>query len=227
MIREILEGNAWEFPTVVYRPVSQETNLPLILQLHGAGETGRGGAEIDRVERYGFIHALGSKKSYPCIFAMPQCPPDSFWVAELSNIAMLVRHLLERYCVDESRIYLTGVSMGGYGTWYTALRYPDLFAAIVPVCGGGMPWKAGVLNMPIWAFHGTEDNVVQPSESMNMIHTIRQAGHKSQEVKLTMLDGVAHNAWDYMFDEALLTWLLSKTKSITEIAQKERQGSTI
>lgn len=212
MIREILEHGSWEFPTIVYRPGKQENKLPLVVQLHGAGEVGYGGKEIAFVEKYGFIHSLGSSKEYPCIFAMPQCPPDSFWVAEISNIVMLVRHLAKQYCVDESRIYLTGVSMGGYGTWYTALRYPDLFAAIVPICGGGMPWKADVLNMTIWAFHGTEDNVVLPSESMNMIQKVRQAKHTAQEVKLTMLDGVAHNAWDYVFDETLLTWLLSKSK---------------
>lgn len=93
--------------------------------------------------------------------------------------------------------------MGGYGTWYTALRYPQMFAAIAPVCGGGMVWNAGVLDMPIWAFHGTEDAVVYPIETFNMIRKIR-SGACENEVKMTMLDKVGHNAWEYAYQEELL-----------------------
>ena len=102
--------------------------------------------------------------------------------------------------------------MGGFGTWYTALRHPQLFAAIAPVCGGGMVWNAGVLDMPVWAFHGTEDEVVYPSETINMIHKIRTTGLNKQEVKMTLLDNVAHNAWDYAYKQELYDWLLSKSR---------------
>ena len=100
--------------------------------------------------------------------------------------------------------------MGGYGTWLTAARYPDEFAAIAPVCGGGMVWTADLLKMPIWAFHGTEDKIVYPSESLNMIQKARETARPAQEIKLTMVDGVGHNVWDYTYDEELLNWLLSK-----------------
>lgn len=101
--------------------------------------------------------------------------------------------------------------MGGYGTWYTALRYPETFAAIAPVCAGGMVWKAGALHMPIWAFHGTEDTTVSASETINMINKIRDVG-ENEDVKMTLLDGVKHNAWDYAYTRQLVEWLLSKRK---------------
>lgn len=210
MIREAIEGYDWEFPCVLYKPSKMEENLPLVIQLHGAGEAGKGGAELCSVDRFGFSVMLNTGKEYPCIFAMPQCSPDSFWAAEIPNIFAFIQRVVELYHVDRNRIYLAGISMGAYGTWLTASRYPTLFAAIAPVCGGGMVWKADALKMPVWAFHGTEDDIVYPTESLNMIRKIRTVCAEDQDVRLTMFDGVAHNAWDYTFDEELLTWLLSK-----------------
>ena len=212
MIRKPIDDGSLSFPTVLYHPADLHPGMPLIVQLHGAGEVGNGGAELAAMDVHGFSHILTEDREYPCLFAMPQCSPDSFWAAEIPNLGTFVEELCQRFQVDRSRIYLTGISMGGYGTWLTACRYPDLFAAIAPVCGGGMVWKADVLKMPIWAFHGTEDDVVYPTESLNMIRKIRQSCGEEQEVRLTMLDGVAHNAWDSTYDEELLNWLLSKHK---------------
>ena len=102
--------------------------------------------------------------------------------------------------------------MGGYGTWLTACRFPQTFAAIAPVCGGGMVWKVPVLDMPVWAFHGTQDQAVYPSETMNMIQRLRQSRPEDPEIKMTLLDNVGHNAWDYAYNAALVDWLLSKTR---------------
>ena len=102
--------------------------------------------------------------------------------------------------------------MGGFGTWYTAMRYPQLFAAIAPVCGGGMVWHADALDMPVWAFHGTEDEVVYPTETINMIHKIRTAGFNQKEVKMTLLDNVGHDAWVAAYQKELYDWLLSKSR---------------
>ena len=102
--------------------------------------------------------------------------------------------------------------MGGFGTWYTAIRYPQMFAAIAPVCGGGMVWNAGTLDMPVWAFHGTEDDLVYPSETINMIHKIRALGVNQNEVKMTLLDNVGHDAWVAAYQKELYDWLLSKTR---------------
>jgi predicted peptidase len=143
---------------------------------------------------------------------MPQCRPESFWVAEIPNIYAFIRSVMKHFHADEKKIYLTGLSMGGFGTWYTALRYPKMFAAIAPICGGGMVWHADVLDMPIWAFHGTEDETVYPSETINMIHKIRALGVNQNEVKMTILDNVGHDSWVVAYQKELYDWLLSKSR---------------
>ena len=155
---------------------------------------------------------MSDDADYPCLLVMPQCRPESFWSTEVSHIYELIQQIKAEWDIDETRIYLTGVSMGAYGTWLAAARYPDLFAAIAPVCGGGMIWTADLLKMPIWAFHGTEDSVVHFEESLNMIRAVRGFADPQQDIRFTTFDGVDHNAWDYTFDEPLLEWLLSKQK---------------
>lgn len=212
MIREEFQAGEWQFPFVVYRPEVMREGLPMIIQLHGAGEVGVGQEELYKVDLLGFSNMLAQGGEYPCIFVMPQCRPDSFWVAEIPNIYRFIKAVIQKFHADEKKIYLTGLSMGGYGTWYTALRYPQLFAAIAPVCGGGMVWRAGCLDMPIWAFHGTEDGTVYPSETINMINKIRTEGLNKNEVRMTLLDNVDHNAWDYTYGPELVDWLLSKSR---------------
>ena len=212
MIREEFRGEQWKFPFVLYRPAEMKENLPMVVQLHGADEVGRGEEDLCKVDVVGFPHLLTEQADYPCIFVLPQCSVDSFWVAEISNLYCFIQMVMQEFHVDESRVYLTGISMGGYGTWYTALRHPKLFAAIAPVCGGGMVWRAYVLDMSIWAFHGIEDGVVYPTESIQMIHKVRMSDTNKQEVKLTLLDGVGHNAHDYAYTQDLLDWLLSKSR---------------
>jgi predicted peptidase len=113
------------------------------------------------------------------------------------------------YNIDEDRIYLTGLSMGGYGTWYTAMACPDRFAAIVPVCGGGMAWNAGVLKMPVWAFHGAEDKSVSPVQSDEMVAKLKSLG---ADVTYSRIDGVGHNVWENAYTEELIDWLLKIKK---------------
>lgn len=198
----------WMFPFVKYSPQNSDKKLPLIIQLHGAGERGYGKEELDRVDVHGFS-ALVKDAEYECILVMPQCPCDTFWAARVESIIKFVEQLKEEYNVDEDRVYLTGLSMGGYGTWFTSMARPDLFAAIAPVCGGGMAWNAGVLKMPIWAFHGADDCTVSPNQSDEMVAKLKEAG---ADVTYTRLDGVGHNAWDYAYNEELLEWLLSKKR---------------
>jgi len=140
---------------------------------------------------------------------MPQCPPDTFWAARVESVVKFIERLLVEYNVDEDRVYLTGLSMGGYGTWFTSMARPDLFAAIAPVCGGGMAWNAGVLNMPVWVFHGAEDNVVSPVQSDEMVNALKASG---ADVTYTKLEGVGHNVWEHAYNANLFEWLLSKKR---------------
>lgn len=212
MIREEFNGNGWEFPFVLYRPSKVTENMPLVVQLHGAGEVGSGGEDLYKVDLLGISHIMTEEAEYPCLVVLPQCPLDSFWAAEIPNIHRFIQHVTAHFHTDEKRTYLTGLSMGGYGTWLTASRYPQMFAAIAPVCGGGMVWRCYALDMPIWAFHGTEDATVYPTETLNMIQKLRTLRPNDPEIKATFLDGVGHGAWDYAYTEELLSWLLSKKR---------------
>lgn len=209
MIRKEFDSAAWDFPFVMYTPTKADTKLPLIVQLHGAGEVGNGGEDLFKLDIHGFSHILTQEAEYPCLFVMPQCPADSFWAAEILNLHSFIQKIIARFNADPTRVYLTGLSMGGYGTWLTACRFPQTFAAIAPICGGGMVWKVPVLDMPVWAFHGTQDAAVYPSESMNMIAKLRSVRPDDPNIKMTLLDNVGHNAWDYAYNADLIRWFLN------------------
>lgn len=198
----------WKFPFAEYVSDDADKKLPLIIQLHGAGERGEGGEDLYLVDVHGFTDVVKDKE-YECRIIMPQCPKDTFWAARVESILEFIEQLKAEFNVDEDKIYLTGMSMGGFGTWFTAMAKPDIFAAIAPVCGGGMPWNAGVLTMPIWAFHGALDDVVTPRHSDEMVEKLEAIG---ADVTYSRVDGVYHAVWDVAYTEELLNWLLSKKK---------------
>lgn len=154
--------NSVGFPFIAYVPDVLSDSPALIIQLHGAGERGNGGSDTDRVTVHGFANIVNDENLKDAVLLMPQCPTGSFWVAKIESLRRFIDWATEEFSADKSRIYLCGLSMGGFGTWYTAMAYPDLFAAIAPCCGGGMAWNAGVLKMPIRAFHGKCDHTVSP-----------------------------------------------------------------
>lgn len=198
----------WIFPFVEYVNSESKNPLPLIVQLHGAGERGDGKEDLNLVEVHGFAeHKDELDGEY--LLVMPQCPKDTFWAARVESIVEFINQLCSEYNVDKNRIYLTGLSMGGFGTWFTAMARPDLFAAIAPVCGGAMAWNASVLDMPVWAFHGADDPVVCVRHTDEMVQAMQNDG---KDVKYTRLDGVSHNAWDYAYGKELFDWLLDKKK---------------
>lgn len=208
MIRTEYNDEKWEFPFVEYSCESKKSGLPLIIQLHGAGERGNGGDELKKVDLHGFSDMLKSEE-FECRVVMPQCPPESFWAARVESIVSFVEHLIREFDADCDKVYLTGLSMGGFGTWFTAMARPDLFAAIAPCCGGGMAWNAEVLKMPVWAFHGACDEVVNPFHSDDMVQALEKAG---ADVKYTRFEGVNHNSWDYAYNRELMEWLLNKKR---------------
>ncbi len=205
MIRTEHREDRWIFPFVSYTPTEKAGSLPLIIQLHGAGERGDGQESLSLVDFHGFSKVIADKE-FPCMFVMPQCPVNSFWAARVESIIAFIDQLTEAYDIDPRRIYLTGLSMGGYGTWFTATARPDLFAAIAPVCGGGMAWAASVLKMPVWAFHGACDTVVSPMQSDEMVAALKAAG---ADVTYSRVENVGHGVWDNAYNEELIEWFLA------------------
>ncbi len=203
-----------------------DRKYPLVIFLHGAGERGddntkqliHGVAEFARDE---------NRTKYPCFLIAPQCPEGKRWVevdwsadthtmpAEPGEQARLVLELIaalqKEFRIDEKRIYLTGLSMGGYGTWDLLCRKPELFAAGLPICGGGDEKQAKKLvNVPIWAFHGDKDTAVKPQRSRNMIKAIEAAGGKP---KYTEYPGVGHDSWTQTYrDPRVMAWLFEQKK---------------
>jgi len=201
--------NTLGFPAIIMEPDHLPTAPAMILQLHGAGERGLGGAALDKVLVHGFPKVVTDENLTDAILVMPQCPPDTFWVARIESVKAFIDRVVALYHVDTDRIYICGLSMGGYGTWYTAMAYPQLFAAAAPCCGGGMAWNAGQLTMPIWAFHGLDDTVVSPYHTKEMAAKLEG---KNPHFRCTLYEGVAHKSWERAFSEELLSWMLAQHK---------------
>ncbi len=196
------------FPYIAYISDDLSDHPALIVQLHGAGQRGSGGEALENVLVYGFPLSVNDNNLHDCILLFPQCPWDSFWVAKIESLKRFLDGFVQEYSIDPDRISLCGISMGGYGTWYTAMAYPDYFAAIAPCCGGGMAWNASVLNMPIWTFHGKEDIVVSPTQTIEMVEKLKVNGN----INFTFYDGVGHDCSSLAFTEELLQWLLAQHK---------------
>ncbi len=191
---------------------------PLILFLHGAGERG---SNIWKVTRHGPPKNVKQQPDFPFIVISPQCPDGETWNPE--SVIALLDHVVADLKIDRSRIYLTGISMGGYGSWKLAARYPERFAAVVPICGGGEfldvlflmpigkgpPEKVAALrSLGIWAFHGAKDPVVPLAESQRMVETFKQAG--VTDIQLTVYPEALHDSFTVTYENpALYTWLLN------------------
>jgi predicted peptidase len=180
---------------------------PMIVFLHGSGECGR---DLDKVKAWGPPAIVEKNPDFPFIVLSPQCPKGQYWNPYL--IKGMIDDVLEHFNVDKSRVYLTGLSIGGFGTWTTACMFPDYFAAIAPVCGGGDPIFAESLrNVPVWAFHGAKDESVPEEESARMVDALRKAGGKAEYTVLP--EGGHMDAWIYAYGEAgLFDWFLKQQK---------------
>jgi predicted peptidase len=178
---------------------------PLVMFLHGYGERGN---DLELVKKHGLAKVLETKTDFPFIAVSPQCPGHSWWPLEVDALNGLLDSMIEQYPVDTNRVYLTGLSMGGFGTWSFATLHPERFAAIAPICGGGVPPLASALkHVPVWAFHGAEDDVVPLAASQVMVDSVLEAGGNA---RLTVYPDVGHDSWTQTYDNPeLYTWLLS------------------
>lgn len=204
-----------------------EKRWPMILFLHGAGERG---TNSNLVAVHGPPKIVGAKPSFPFIVVSPQCPAGQTWSDEV--VLALLSEVTKRYKVDQSRIYLTGLSMGGYGTWSIGLKHPDLFAAIAPICGGGSTLpvllpepriEARLKKLPIWAFHGGKDPVVALDESERLVKLLKRLGNP---VKLTVYPEAGHDSWSLTYaNQALYDWFLEQVNPLVS-SDGKRQAAT-
>lgn len=181
---------------------------PLIVFLHGSGERG---TDLEKVKAWGPPAIAEKNPDFPFMVVSPQCPDGEQWHA-LSLRAML-DEVLAKYNVDKRRVYLTGLSMGGYGAWDLASRYPQYFAAVAPICGGGITrMVGGMRSVPTWVFHGKKDEAVPEEESARMVDALKAAGGN---VKYTMLPEAGHiEAWVHAYGEAgLFEWFMQQKKA--------------
>jgi predicted peptidase len=204
-----------------------QVKYPLVLFLHGAGERGD-----DNTRQ--LVHGMNEFASdeimakYPCFVIAPQCPREQKWVevdwsatghgmpaaaaAPLRLTMEAIAALEKEFSIDPARIYVTGLSMGGYGTWDAIARYPERFAAAAPICGGGDPAQAPKFaQLPVWAFHGSKDGVVRPQRSREMIEAIKVAGGSP---KYTEYPEAGHNSWTATYQNPeFFAWLFAQRRA--------------
>ena|GEM_PF-471970 len=180
---------------------------PLLIFLHGAGETG---TDLELVKKHGPPKIVETRKDFPFVVVSPQAPSFGWKVEALNS---LLDEILAKYNVDPDRVYLTGLSMGGYGTWLWAAANPERFAAIAPICGGGNVADASKLkDLPIWVFHGAKDSVVPLKRSQEMVDALKKAG---REPKFTVYPEAEHDSWTETYNNPeLYSWLLQQKRDV-------------
>ncbi|WP_428387689.1 prolyl oligopeptidase family serine peptidase [Mucisphaera sp.] len=191
---------------------SPDQTWPLILFLHGAGERGD---DLNKVKAWGPPKKIEEGMPIPAIVVSPQCPQDSWWPDEVDALHALLDQIEQTHNVDPDRIIVTGLSMGGFGTWSLVGSEPDRFAAAAPICGGAT-WNdartIGQHQVPLWNFHGEADNVVPIDESLRAMKRVRAAGHTT--AKLTIYPNGNHGAWIPAYnDPELWTWMLNQNRA--------------
>lgn len=224
-----IAGTEYKYQVFVPENWTKKQKWPVILFLHGAGERGDDGLIQTEVGIGTAIRRYRDR--FPAVVVMPQCRKNVWWAeSSMADVAMATLEVAQKeFHGDPDRTYLTGLSMGGYGTWYLAGKYPGKFAAIVPICGGilvpdmarmqsaddSAPYTEAARKIgsqtPVWIFHGADDPAVPVTESRRMNDAMKALGG---EVHYTEYPGVGHNSWEKAYAEPeLLTWLLSKTTS--------------
>ncbi|MCP4592232.1 MAG: prolyl oligopeptidase family serine peptidase [bacterium] len=204
------EGQSYRYAVYVPPGEPPASGWPAMLFLHGSGERGD---DCVRQTMVGLPKTVRNHpERFPCIVVMPQCPLHRKWDPSLQGMALATLDAAEQeYRIDPDRIVLTGLSLGGYGTWAIGASHPQRFAALVPICGGGDPAKASSLaRTPIWCFHGDADPVVPVEQSRKMVESVRAAGG---DVRYSELPGVTHDSWTPAYeDPEAINWMLAQRR---------------
>ena len=194
--------------------------FPVIIYLHGAGSRGN---DINILKNTPYFNIINNHLEFPFITVAPQCSQNT-WFDMFEQLKGFVFKIYDENFTDKNKIYLMGASMGGYGTWQLAMSLPEIFAAIVPICGGGMYWNASrLVNVPIWAFHGAKDTIVLKEESIKLVDAVNKCGGKA---KLTIYPENGHDAWSDTYNsQEVFRWLLSNTnKNIVQLIDKYKDS---
>jgi predicted peptidase len=216
------EGKSIRYLLYLPKQYDSKEKWPLLLFLHGRGESD---GPLSVVKKWGPPRLIERGENPPYIVVSPQCPPNpESWPQPVQQdlLLALLDHINNSCKVDRDRIFLTGLSMGGYGSWRLAADHPERFAAVVPICGAGKPADADKLKfLPIWVWHGTEDPAVPFQRSVEMVEAIKKAG--STTIRFTTLEGVGHNSWEAAYaTPELYQWLEKQTAS----ANRARANNT-
>ncbi len=194
---------------LVYLPQGYDDKAawPLALFLHGSGERGD---DLAMVKKHGLPKLIEAGRQFPFIVVSPQCPNGHSW--EPYELSALLDEIGEKYKVDADRIYVTGLSMGGFGTWALAAHSPNRFAAIVPICGGGDPSRTKrIAHIPAWVFHGAKDPTVPLEMSQKMVESLKKNGG---DPKFTVYPEAKHDSWTEAYNTPeLYTWLLQQKRT--------------
>ena len=180
---------------------------PLLVFLHGAGERG---TNLDAIRKHGPPKLVGTHPALESFFMIaPQCPQGRWW--DTIAVKDLIDQTVAKQPVDPKRIYITGISMGGFATWTLLKEHPGFMAAAVPICGGGDPASASKFkSVPVWAFHGDKDEAVPVQRSIDMVDALKKV---DGNIKFTVYEGVGHDSWMRTFENpALYAWLLDHKK---------------
>lgn len=185
---------------------------PLILFLHGAGERGDSPQDVEKVKANGLPKVVEAMEDFPFVVVSPQCPSYTWWPREVDRLSIFLDEIIAANNIDSKKVIITGLSMGGFGTWNMCLAYPEKFAAAAPVCGGGLAWNAEMMKeVPVWAFHGAKDDVVSISESESMVNALKKLG---ADVKFTVYPEADHDSWTETYNNPeLYQWFLEKIES--------------
>jgi predicted peptidase len=205
-------------------PGWEDAARPLVVFLHGAGERG---SDVAKVASHGIPLEIERGKNFPFVAISPLCPSGQNWNELGGALTELLDEVVATFKIDERRVYLTGISMGGFGAWHLAATTPNRFAALVPIAGGGDPSTAEALrSLPTWAFHGDQDNVVPASKTQGMVDALTALG---APIKLTLYPGVGHDSWTQTYENPeLYDWILGQRRGSTDASErmKSEHGPT-
>jgi len=188
---------------------SADKKYPLVLFLHGAGERGN---NLEKVKIWGPPKLVQNGKKFPFILVSPQCPKNVWWDSKMLDLYALLKQIKQEYSVDHNRVYLTGLSMGGYGSWEMAISYPEEFAAVIPLCGGVLRKRMlnKIKDIPIWTFHGEKDMSVLLSETTDAVKILKDMG---SDIKVTIYSDLEHQIQSRTYDNPeVYKWMLAQNR---------------